>query len=58
MENPEINIQVERVSDFQINPTVTEANSPLIEELQPAIEDVSGTTIPIVGMLGQSDTCW
>jgi succinyl-diaminopimelate desuccinylase len=58
MEDPEMNIQVERVPDFQTNPTVTEANSPLIEELQSAIREVRETTIPVVGMLGQSDTRW
>ncbi|MGG3468539.1 ArgE/DapE family deacylase [Neobacillus pocheonensis] len=58
LEDPEMNIHVERVPDFQTNPTVTEASSPLIEELQAAIQEVTGTTLPVVGMLGQSDTRW
>jgi succinyl-diaminopimelate desuccinylase len=58
LEDSDMNIQVERLPDFQTNPTVTEANSPLIKELQAAIQEVIGTTLPVVGMLGQSDTRW
>ncbi|RFU65047.1 M20 family metallopeptidase [Peribacillus glennii] len=57
-DDPEMNIEIERVPDFQTNPTVTEENSPLIEELQTAVKEVTGTTLPVVGMLGQSDTRW
>ncbi|MEH7482302.1 ArgE/DapE family deacylase [Neobacillus drentensis] len=58
LDDPEMNIQLERLPDFQTNPTVTEASSPLIEELQLAIKEVTGKTLPVVGMLGQSDTRW
>ncbi|KIL48489.1 M20 family metallopeptidase [Jeotgalibacillus soli] len=58
LEDPEMDIQVERLPDFQTNPTVTEENSSLIKELQSAIKEVTGRTLPVVGMLGQSDTRW
>ncbi|PLR77031.1 hypothetical protein CU633_12495 [Bacillus sp. V3-13] len=58
LEDSDMKIEIERVPDFQTDPTVTEENSPLIEELQTAIKEVAGKTLPVVGMLGQSDTRW
>lgn len=57
-EDPEMNIKVERIPDFQTEPTVIEDRSPLIEELQNAVEEVTGKRLPVVGMLGQADTRW
>jgi succinyl-diaminopimelate desuccinylase len=58
LEDTEMNIEVERMPDFQTNPTVTEEDSPVIKELQTAIIQITGNTLPVVGMLGQSDTRW
>lgn len=57
-EDPDMDIRIERIPFFQTEPTVTEENSPLITELQAAIKEVTGEVLPIVGMLGQSDTRW
>jgi succinyl-diaminopimelate desuccinylase len=37
---------------------VTDEHSPLIAKLQEAVEEVTGSRLPVVGMLGQSDTRW
>ncbi|MCQ6268355.1 ArgE/DapE family deacylase [Fictibacillus sp. WQ 8-8] len=57
-DDPDMNIRVERVLDFQTTPTVTEESSPIIGELQEALKEVTGEALPVVGMLGQSDTRW
>ncbi|WP_047151762.1 M20 family metallopeptidase [Aneurinibacillus tyrosinisolvens] len=57
-QDPDMKIQVERIPYFQTEATVTEEDSPLISELQAAVKEVMGGELPIVGMLGQSDTRW
>lgn len=57
-QDPQMNIRIDRITEFQTEPTVTEESSPLIAELQAAIKEVTGTELPVVGMLGQSDTRW
>ncbi|WP_209123473.1 M20 family metallopeptidase [Alkalihalobacillus sp. BA299] len=57
-EDEDMDIEIERILDFQTEPTVTGEDSPLIEEIQKASREVKGETLPVVGMLGQSDTRW
>jgi succinyl-diaminopimelate desuccinylase len=57
-QDPEMNIRIDTITEFQTDPTVTEEDSPLIAELQSAMKAVTGTELPVVGMLGQSDTRW
>jgi len=57
-QDPEMNIHIERITEFQTEPTVTEESSPLIAVLQAAVKEVTGSELPVVGMLGQSDTRW
>jgi succinyl-diaminopimelate desuccinylase len=57
-QDPEMNIRMDSITEFQTEPTVTEEDSPLIAELQAAVKAVTGTELPVVGMLGQSDTRW
>jgi succinyl-diaminopimelate desuccinylase len=54
----DMNIHIERISDFETEPTVTSSNSPLITAIQEASKEVTGNTLPVVGMLGQSDARW
>lgn len=58
LQDLDMNIHVERISDFETEPTVTSANSPLIADIQNANQEVTGQTLPVVGMLGQSDARW
>jgi len=57
-EDPDMKILVERILDFETVPTITEEDSPLIEEIQKANLEVNGMRLPVVGMLGQADTRW
>jgi succinyl-diaminopimelate desuccinylase len=54
----DMNIHIERISDFETEPTVTSSDSPLITAIQEASKEVTGNTLPVVGMLGQSDARW
>jgi succinyl-diaminopimelate desuccinylase len=56
--DPGMNIKVERILDFETEPTVTSSDSPLITAIQEACLEVTGNTLPVVGMLGQSDARW
>ncbi|MDF9839402.1 MULTISPECIES: ArgE/DapE family deacylase [unclassified Paenibacillus] len=56
--DPQMNIRIHRITEFQTEPTITGEDSPLIAELQTAISEVTGAELPVVGMLGQSDTRW
>jgi succinyl-diaminopimelate desuccinylase len=57
-EDPEMEILIERILDFETAPTITDEDSPVIEEIQKANLEVNDNRLPVVGMLGQSDTRW
>lgn len=53
-----MDIEIERIPFFETEPTLVDENSPLIEEFQKVIQDTTGSTLPVVGILGQSDLRW
>lgn len=57
-EDPAMDIELSRMPEFETEPTVIDEDSPLIAELQKAINEATGASLPVVGMLGQSDTRW
>jgi succinyl-diaminopimelate desuccinylase len=57
-EDNEMDIEIERMTDAEARPTVTEANHLLIEALQLASKQVNGQELPVVGVMGQSDARW
>lgn len=57
-EDPDFQFKLTRILDFQTEPTITEADSPLIAELQEAVKEVTGEPLPVVGVLAQADTRW
>ncbi|MFD1037436.1 M20 family metallopeptidase [Virgibacillus byunsanensis] len=57
-DDPEIKVKVERITSFETDPTVTKEDSPLITQIQNACKEVTGKSLPVVGMLGQSDARW
>ncbi|MDN7246161.1 M20 family metallopeptidase [Planococcus shenhongbingii] len=57
-EDPELKAKVTRISSFETDPTVTSEDSPLINQIQEANKEVNGKSLPVVGMLGQSDSRW
>jgi succinyl-diaminopimelate desuccinylase len=46
---------IEKISDFETEPTITNEDSFLIQELQLAIEEVKEKILAVVGVLSQSD---
>ncbi|GED69890.1 succinyl-diaminopimelate desuccinylase [Brevibacillus reuszeri] len=56
--DPTFKAKLIRITDFQTEPTITDESSPLIYELQEAVQEVTGRTLPVVGILAQSDTRW
>jgi succinyl-diaminopimelate desuccinylase len=58
LEDPTFKAKLTRITDFQTEPTITDENSPLISELQQAVQEVTGRTLPVVGILAQADTRW
>jgi succinyl-diaminopimelate desuccinylase len=56
-EDPEMNITIENVA-FETVPTITEPNHPLISALQKASVEVNGKELPVIGVMGQSDSRW
>lgn len=57
-EDPDFKVKLLRITDFQTDPTITEEDSPLITELQQAVQEVTGHPLPVVGVLAQADTRW
>ncbi|MDN7242945.1 ArgE/DapE family deacylase [Planococcus sp. N028] len=57
-EDPEMKITIDRILSFETHPTVTSEESPLISLIQEANKEVTGQSLPVVGMLGQSDARW
>ncbi|TWT25355.1 M20 family metallopeptidase [Planomicrobium sp. CPCC 101110] len=57
-EDSKLKVKVDRISSFETNPTVTGEDSPLIAQIQEANKEVTGKVLPVVGMLGQSDSRW
>jgi succinyl-diaminopimelate desuccinylase len=56
-EDPEMNITIEN-GEFETVPTITEPNHPLITALQKASVEVNGKELPVIGVMGQSDSRW
>ncbi|MFP3390225.1 M20 family metallopeptidase [Brevibacillus sp. SIMBA_040] len=56
--DPTFKAKLIRITDFQTEPTIVDESSPLISELQDAVQEVTGRTLPVVGVLAQSDTRW
>ncbi|MDF2679341.1 MAG: acetylornithine deacetylase or succinyl-diaminopimelate desuccinylase [Brevibacillus sp.] len=57
-EDPAFKVNLTRITDFQTDPTITKEDSPLISELQQAVQEVTAHTLPVVGVLAQADTRW
>ena len=57
-QDPEMNIEILKLSNFETRPTVTSENSFLIQELQKAIKAFTGEEFPVIGVNGQSDCRW
>jgi succinyl-diaminopimelate desuccinylase len=58
LEDPEMNIVIEKKMEAETVPTITEPNSPLIMALQDASSVVNGKELPVIGVMGQSDSRW
>ncbi|GGE45134.1 succinyl-diaminopimelate desuccinylase [Pullulanibacillus camelliae] len=57
-EDQDMIIEIEKIPDFETEPTVISEDSPLITAIQEANKEVTGQTLPVVGMMGQTDARW
>ena len=57
-EDPTFKARLTRKTEFETEATITAENSPLVCELQQAVQEVTGHTLPVVGALSQADTRW
>ncbi|HLO12607.1 MAG TPA: M20/M25/M40 family metallo-hydrolase, partial [Pseudoneobacillus sp.] len=49
---------IEKKGEAETVPTITEENHPLIMALQKASYDVNEKELPVIGVMGQSDSRW
>jgi succinyl-diaminopimelate desuccinylase len=56
--DPQMHIVIERKNEAETLPTITEVNHPLIQALQQASQEINGKELPVIGVMGQSDSRW
>ncbi|QKY68299.1 M20 family metallopeptidase [Lentibacillus sp. CBA3610] len=57
-EDEQMEIVIENIPEMQTEPTIIDDKSPFILEIQKACNEVIGQSLPVVGMLGQTDLRW
>lgn len=58
VEDPDMAIIIKKKGEAETVPTITEQNHPLIRALQKASKEVNGKELPVIGVMGQSDSRW
>lgn len=56
--DPEMDIVFKKAAGPEAEPTITEDNHPLIQALQKASIEMNGKELPVIGVMGQSDSRW
>lgn len=54
----DMDIAIEKIAGAETVPTITEPNHPLILALQKASMEVNERELPVIGVMGQSDSRW
>lgn len=57
-DDPDMKIEIEKKGEAETVPTITEENHPLIMALQKASNEVNEKELPVIGVMGQSDSRW
>ncbi|MBE4906521.1 ArgE/DapE family deacylase [Bacillus luteolus] len=58
VDDPDMNIIIQKKGEAETTPTIIERNHPIIEALQKASIAMNNVELPIVGVMGQSDSRW
>jgi succinyl-diaminopimelate desuccinylase len=54
----ELDVVMERLREAETEPTMVESDHLLIETLQQASHEINETRLPVIGVMGQSDSRW